>query len=60
MDKLTISKTVAGLIKYQYWRRGGDCAMPDPKELGAWIDYAIEVLEAIDNDPELKERINYE
>lgn len=34
--------------------------MPDPKELGAWIDCAIWVLETIDNDPELKERIDFE
>lgn len=32
------------LTNYNKWRRGGDNEMPEPKELGYYIDCAIEEL----------------
>ena len=34
-----------GLRYYQKWRKGGDCKMPDPKDVTRYIDSAISVIE---------------
>ena len=34
-----------GLRYYQKWRKGGDCKMPDPKDITRYIDSAISVIE---------------
>jgi len=48
---MTDPKKIAdGLRRYNAWRRNNDedltVEMPDPKELGIWIDSAIAVLDA--------------
>ena len=34
-----------GLRYYQKWRKGGDCEMPDPKDVTRYIDSAISIVE---------------
>ena len=34
-----------GLRYYQKWRKGGDCKMPDPKDVTRYIDSAISIVE---------------
>lgn len=45
----TKSEVITYLEYYQYWRRGGEAEMPDPKTLGYVIDEAIRILKSLPN-----------
>lgn len=45
----TKSEVITYLEHYQYWRRGGEAEMPDPKTLGYVIDEAIRILKSLSN-----------
>lgn len=44
---MTIDKAISILHNFQVWRRGGNTPMPDPKEIGKAIDYALHILRYI-------------
>ena len=59
---MTDPKKIAdGLRRYNAWRRNNDedltVEMPDPKELGIWIDSAIAVLDAHAENNDLAQRV---
>ena len=59
---MTDHKKIAdGLRRYNAWRRNNDedltLEMPDPKELGIWIDSAIAVLDAHAENNDLAQRV---
>lgn len=59
---MTDPKKIAdGLRRYNAWRRNNDedltLEMPDPKELGIWIDSAIAVLDAHAENNDLAQRV---
>lgn len=41
---MTPTKALEILTRYNAWRRGADCDMPDVKDIGEALDFAIEVL----------------
>ena len=40
----TTEEAIKGLTHYNSWRLGGDSPMPDPKDITAWINTAIQAL----------------
>ena len=45
---MTPAETVEILRQFNEWRRGGDGDQPDPKQIGAAIDAACEMIERLD------------
>ena len=44
MQREEIKQLITRLEQYNEWRRGADTEMPPPKQIGADIDAAVEVL----------------
>lgn len=52
-----MNETIEYLRKYNEWRRGGETEMPEPKEIGKYIDAAIKRLEELESNSAMLGRI---
>ena len=59
LKEQTMKNAAEGLSWYRDWLAGEDVGEPPKDKLTIWLDYAIEVLEVIEDNPNVKEIIDY-
>ena len=56
---MNCDKVSEGLSWYEDFLRGEDVGEPPQEKLLIWLSYAVQVLQALDDNPKAKEMIDY-